>query len=79
MAIFFRVSPKEFRISIEKKQQCTEIPGIVFRDMVLFLQGYGKNTNNTAIFQFFLFFSSSFPGAPHKKPCQVIQSQKFPI
>jgi hypothetical protein len=56
MAIFFRVSPKEFRISIEKKQQCTEIPGIVFRDMVLFLQGYGKNTNNTGNFSIFPIF-----------------------
>ena len=69
---FFPNISQEFRISFE-------IPGIVLRDMVFFLQGYVKNTNNTAIFQFFLFFSFSFPGAPHKKPCQVIQSQKFPI
>ena len=46
---FFPNISQEFRISFE-------IPGIVLRDMVFFLQGYGQNTNNTAIRSIFPIF-----------------------
>jgi len=70
---------KNLEFQLKKNNNVLKFPVLFFVTWFCFFKAMEKTQTIPAIFQFFLFFSFSFPGAPHKKPCQVIQSQKFPI
>ena len=70
---------KNLEFQLKKNNNVLKFPVLFFVTWFCFFKAMEKTQTIPGIFQFFLFFSFSFPGAPHKKPCQVIQSQKFPI